>query len=160
MGTLSISEISLDGEGDYVHTVPDLPFHAATLAVMRDLVGTSTPEFIIEVMDVWLEHSGAESFQVERKETDGTIYRWEYDVFPWSSDPIDALWFGQIIVGTEDDTDYFYGYSVNRDDLPDVDLLCPDGWEILERTLKLTPRGFTELPGWVGDQIIPESDSE
>lgn len=75
----------------------------------------------------------------------------------WDSVPSESLWYGCVIVETPDgETDYFDGYSSNAEDTPNVDTLAPDGWEILERTLLLTPLGHENIGEWAREeQVIP-----
>lgn len=52
----------------------------------------------------------------------------------WHATPEDAVWYGEVVIGRDvpggTDTTYEYGYST--DDDPDVKLLVPDGWSMLE----------------------------
>lgn len=74
---------------------------------------------------------------------------WSQESFPgseWDAHPNGALWYGEVIAEPSDgsDTDYFYGYA-DSEDAPDVALLLPDGWRMLESTVRATPRN----PEWV-----------
>ncbi len=59
----------------------------------------------------------------------------------WAAHPARALWYGEVIADPKDgdDIDYFYGYA-DCAEAPDVALLVPDGWTLLESTVKPTPR--------------------
>lgn len=66
---------------------------------------------------------------------------------PWTAPPQNALWYGEVVVcfSEEDgDTDYFYGYSAD-DEAPDVELLVPEGWALIESLVAPTPLN----PAWV-----------
>ena len=75
----------------------------------------------------------------------------------WDCVPSESLWYGCVIV--EDptgETTYFDGYSANAEDTPDVDRLAPARWTILERELRLTPKGLDAIGEWARDeQLIP-----
>jgi hypothetical protein len=63
----------------------------------------------------------------------------------WSADPQRARWYGEVIGSVPgEDITYVYGYSAD-DDEPDIEDLVPQGWEVLETSLKPTPRN----PAWV-----------
>lgn len=64
----------------------------------------------------------------------------------WHDAPRDALWYGEVICSHPDqDTDYFYGYS-SDDEAPDVALLVPEGWTLLESTVNATPGNPAFVP--------------
>ncbi len=71
----------------------------------------------------------------------------------WNAAPQGALWSGCVIAASPDDgeTDYFYGYS-SAEEAPDVALLVPAGWTLLESSVKPTP-GNPEYAG-------PEDDGD
>jgi hypothetical protein len=68
----------------------------------------------------------------------------------WAAHPQRALWYACVVVGRTisggTETDYFYGYA-DCEDPPDVALLVPAGWDLLESEVTLTPRN----PLWVAD---------
>lgn len=53
----------------------------------------------------------------------------------WDAHPNNARWYGEVIVGRPGETDSFYGYA-DSEDYPDVTLLVPEGWELLEYAVK------------------------
>lgn len=53
---------------------------------------------------------------------------------PWNGAPT-ARYYGEVIFGGEDWTDYNYGYTDEDVDESDVDQMAPEGATILERTL-------------------------
>lgn len=57
----------------------------------------------------------------------------------WESAPNVSRWYGEVICEPlkGGDVDYFYGYS-NAIDPPDVDLLVPEGWRLLESKVQTT----------------------
>lgn len=88
--------------------------------------------------------------------TDGAHYpNWTTESFAgseWDAHPQRALWYGEVICAPPNgDTDYFYGYA-DCAEAPDVALLLPKGWELLESTVKPTPQN----PAYAG----PDSESE
>lgn len=57
----------------------------------------------------------------------------------WDAAPSESLWYGEVICEKAgEDTDYWYGYS-KEEEPPAVEKLVPDGWTMLESTLKMTP---------------------
>lgn len=62
---------------------------------------------------------------------------------PWGALPGESLWYGEVIVGRNipggTETDYQYDYS-QQIAAPDVTLLVPEGWELLQSQLNKTPR--------------------
>jgi len=79
----------------------------------------------------------------------------------WDNDARNAYWYGCVIVETPSgETDYFDAYSSESEDAPDVDNLAPEGFTILERTLKLTHKGCAELGSWADEyEMIPEGET-
>lgn len=72
----------------------------------------------------------------------------------WNQQPQGAQWYGEVIFESrEGETDYNYAFS-SQEEEPDedsVDVLAPEGAEILERTVKPT----SQNPQWVPE---PEDD--
>ena len=70
----------------------------------------------------------------------------------WGCAPSLSLWYGCVIVEMPNgETDYFDNYSTASEDVPDTSQLCPEGAEILEIQLKLTPLGFLLIGSWAKD---------
>jgi hypothetical protein len=61
----------------------------------------------------------------------------------WAAHPQRALWYGCVVIGRTvrggTQTDYAYGYA-DCADAPDVALLVPAGWDLLESEVTPTPR--------------------
>lgn len=59
----------------------------------------------------------------------------------WGAAPSESRWYGEIIFGGEDWTDYNYGYSSSstRPSMSSLREMLPDGAKILERRINMTP---------------------
>lgn len=73
---------------------------------------------------------------------DGAHYpdwsRVSFEGSEWEAAPSDALWSGFVVCGhPREGTDYFYGYA-DSEEAPDVELLVPEGWELLSSKIKAT----------------------
>jgi hypothetical protein len=58
----------------------------------------------------------------------------------WDAAPSESRWYGEIIFGGEDWTEYNYGFSssVTRPSYASLSEMKPDGAKILERTIRMS----------------------
>ncbi len=58
----------------------------------------------------------------------------------WQAAPSESRWYGEIIFGIDDTTDYNYGYSASteRPSMTSLREMLPDGARILERKIAMT----------------------
>lgn len=70
----------------------------------------------------------------------------------WQAAPSESRWYGEIVFGGEDWTDYNYGYSSSqeRPSMASLREMLPDGAKILERKIAMT-RGHPRYRAMAGD---------
>lgn len=53
----------------------------------------------------------------------------------WNALPWDALWYGEVIIARENESDYNYAYSMDTEEPDPRDIPVPDGWAIVDSSV-------------------------